>query len=67
METCAPFSLAPHTNEPRDVSQCGALSLLQNPPIRENSAEFAPRLNVKLWVLRDGGLVARFFKTLKND
>ena len=42
-----------HTNEARDVPRCGALSLLQKSPSRGDSAEIAPRMNVKLWVLTD--------------
>jgi hypothetical protein len=48
--------LAPHTSGPRDVPRCGALSLLQKTPhYRGDTAETAPRLNVKLWVLVTGG------------
>jgi hypothetical protein len=48
--------LAPHTSGPRDVPQCGALSLLQKKPhYRVDPAETAARLNAKLWTLVTGG------------
>jgi hypothetical protein len=41
--------LAPLANGPRDVSLCGALSLLQKYPPRGDSAEFSPPLKHNFW------------------
>ena len=45
--------LAPHTNGPRDVPRCGAMSLLKKSPPRGDSAGIAPRQNVEFCDLRD--------------
>jgi hypothetical protein len=48
--------LALHTSGPRDVPQCGAMSLLQKTPhYRWDPAETAARLNAKLWTSVTGG------------
>ena len=56
---------APHTNGSRNVPRCGALSLLQKSLLyRENSAEIAPTLNVKLW---DSVVVVAVVVVVKDD
>jgi hypothetical protein len=46
--------LAPHTSGPRDVSRCGALSLLQKMPYYRGVGEIAARLNANCAIcLRD--------------
>ena len=46
---------APHTNGPRDVPRCEALSLLQKTPHYRGVGKTAARMNVKLCDLRGGG------------